>query len=279
MRIKSLQIRARVAVEGFIKGIHRSPYHGFSVEFSEYREYSPGRRSALPRLAAVRALRPLLREAVRGRDEPALLSGRRHQPVDGLSIRALQQERLRPHRGGHDRLFPGHAARCGRRCCCSRIGSPSTCRRGTGPGHLRRLMAALDREPAGRATNLVEPLEADRRDRAQARADHPDLGPAGPDRVAANAAGLPAVARATMSSCCGSSTRPKSNFTFTTPAMFHDVESGRELYIDPAAARAELSAPVRCCTPPRSSGRASTWGSNTNRSRPTGRSSWCCSTS
>ena len=42
MRIKSLQIRARVAVEGFIKGIHRSPYHGFSVEFSEYREYSPG---------------------------------------------------------------------------------------------------------------------------------------------------------------------------------------------------------------------------------------------
>src|SRR5215217_786998 len=42
MRIKSLQMRARVAVEGFFKGIHRSPYHGFSVEFSEYREYSPG---------------------------------------------------------------------------------------------------------------------------------------------------------------------------------------------------------------------------------------------
>ena len=42
MRIKSLQMRARVAVEGFFKGIHRSPYHGFSVEFSEYRPYSPG---------------------------------------------------------------------------------------------------------------------------------------------------------------------------------------------------------------------------------------------
>ena len=42
MRIKSLQMRAKVAVEGFIKGIHRSPYHGFSVEFSEYREYTPG---------------------------------------------------------------------------------------------------------------------------------------------------------------------------------------------------------------------------------------------
>src|SRR5262249_22082377 len=42
MRIKNLQMRARVAVEGFYRGIHRSPYHGFSVEFSEYREYSPG---------------------------------------------------------------------------------------------------------------------------------------------------------------------------------------------------------------------------------------------
>src|SRR3954447_9207701 len=42
MRIKSLQMRARVAVEGVIKGIHRSPYHGISVEFSEEREYTPG---------------------------------------------------------------------------------------------------------------------------------------------------------------------------------------------------------------------------------------------
>src|SRR3954462_1424088 len=42
MRIKSLQMRARVAVEGFVKGIHRSPYHGFSVEFSASREYTPG---------------------------------------------------------------------------------------------------------------------------------------------------------------------------------------------------------------------------------------------
>ena len=42
MRIKNLQYRARVVVEGFYSGLHRSPYHGFSVEFSEYREYSPG---------------------------------------------------------------------------------------------------------------------------------------------------------------------------------------------------------------------------------------------
>ncbi|MFP4057114.1 MAG: DUF58 domain-containing protein, partial [Candidatus Brocadiia bacterium] len=34
--------RARLAVEGYYSGIHKSPYHGFNVEFAEYREYSPG---------------------------------------------------------------------------------------------------------------------------------------------------------------------------------------------------------------------------------------------
>src|SRR5689334_6422638 len=42
MRIKHLEMRAKVVVEGFWKGIHRSPYHGFSVEFTEYRQYTPG---------------------------------------------------------------------------------------------------------------------------------------------------------------------------------------------------------------------------------------------
>src|SRR5437660_4752977 len=42
MSIKNLELRARVVVEGFWKGLHRSPYHGFSVEFTEYRQYSPG---------------------------------------------------------------------------------------------------------------------------------------------------------------------------------------------------------------------------------------------
>src|SRR6476660_2670558 len=42
MAIKNLEMRARVVVEGFWNGLHRSPYHGFSVEFTEYRQYSPG---------------------------------------------------------------------------------------------------------------------------------------------------------------------------------------------------------------------------------------------
>ncbi len=41
-RLANLNVLARQAVEGFISGLHRSPHRGFSVEFSEHREYSPG---------------------------------------------------------------------------------------------------------------------------------------------------------------------------------------------------------------------------------------------
>jgi len=35
-------LRARHIVEGYVAGLHRSPYHGFSIEFAEHREYAPG---------------------------------------------------------------------------------------------------------------------------------------------------------------------------------------------------------------------------------------------
>ncbi len=41
-RLDNLSLKARLVVEGFIVGLHKSPYHGFSVEFSEHRAYGPG---------------------------------------------------------------------------------------------------------------------------------------------------------------------------------------------------------------------------------------------
>jgi uncharacterized protein (DUF58 family) len=41
-RLAHLDVRARLVVEGFIAGMHRSPFHGFSVEFAEHRPYMPG---------------------------------------------------------------------------------------------------------------------------------------------------------------------------------------------------------------------------------------------
>jgi len=41
-RLGRLDLVARLVVEGFLAGLHRSPYHGFSAEFAEYRQYIPG---------------------------------------------------------------------------------------------------------------------------------------------------------------------------------------------------------------------------------------------
>lgn len=41
-KLASMDLRARLVVEGFITGLHKSPYHGFSVEFAEHRQYMPG---------------------------------------------------------------------------------------------------------------------------------------------------------------------------------------------------------------------------------------------
>ena len=40
--LDSISMRAKMVVEGYIIGQHRSPYHGFSVEFAEHRSYEPG---------------------------------------------------------------------------------------------------------------------------------------------------------------------------------------------------------------------------------------------
>ena len=41
-KLSNMSLRARLVVEGYIIGLHKSPYHGFSVEFAEHRAYGPG---------------------------------------------------------------------------------------------------------------------------------------------------------------------------------------------------------------------------------------------
>src|ERR671938_705758 len=41
-KVVSLELQARLIVEGYLSGMHKSPYHGFSVEFAQHREYVPG---------------------------------------------------------------------------------------------------------------------------------------------------------------------------------------------------------------------------------------------
>ncbi|MFN0050642.1 MAG: DUF58 domain-containing protein [Planctomycetales bacterium] len=41
-QLHGLELQARLIVEGYVSGLHKSPYHGFSIEFAEHREYAPG---------------------------------------------------------------------------------------------------------------------------------------------------------------------------------------------------------------------------------------------
>ena len=41
-KLRRFQLNAKAIVEGFLVGLHKSPYHGFSVEFSDHREYNTG---------------------------------------------------------------------------------------------------------------------------------------------------------------------------------------------------------------------------------------------
>jgi uncharacterized protein (DUF58 family) len=106
------------------------------------------------------------------------------------------------------------------------------------PGHLRRLMAVLEREPTGRATDLAGPL-----DQIAATVRKRGLIIVISDLLAAADAlrarlgylrsrGHDVVVLRILDPA-------EVDFTFTAPAMFLDVESGRELYIDPGQAKSE----------------------------------------
>jgi uncharacterized protein (DUF58 family) len=237
MRIKSLEMRARVAVEGFIKGVHKSPFHGFSVEFSEYREYSPGDD---PRYLDWRLFARSDRYYVkRFEDETNLrcclvLDMSRSMGYSSGSYSKIEYARTAAATIAY--LLASQRDAVGLVTFEDRITDylPPRYR----PGHLRRLMAALSHEPLGRATDLAEPLE----------------------QIAATVRkrGLVVLISDLLATTELLRTRlgylrsrghdvivlrildpAEVSFAFDMPAMFHDVESGRQLYIDPGAAREE----------------------------------------
>ncbi len=237
MRIKSLQMRAKVAVEGFVNGIHRSPYHGFSAEFSEYRAYSSG-------------------------DDPRYLDWKLFARSDRYYVKKFEDETnlrctivldtSRSMAYGSGAYTKADYARTAAATIAFFL---NTQRDAVGlatfedritdylpprhwPGHLRRLIATLEREPQGRATNLTGPLEeiaVTVRKRGLIVLISDLLAPAdalGTRLGYLRSRGHDVVVLRVLDPA-------EIEFPFAVPAMFRDAESGRELYIDPAAARAE----------------------------------------
>lgn len=158
MAIRNLELRARVVMEGFWHGLHRSPFHGFSVEFTEYRVYTPGDDLRyLDWKLLARTDRHYLKKF---EDETNV---RCHLIVD--NSRSMQFTSI-----DHTKAdFAGTLAAT-LACFLNTQGDatglllfdekirdylPARNR----PGHLRRLMMALERAPEGKGTDLVKPLE------------------------------------------------------------------------------------------------------------------------
>jgi uncharacterized protein (DUF58 family) len=239
MRIKNLQLRARAVVEGFYAGIHRSPYHGFSVEFSEYRAYTPG-------------------------DDPRYLDWKLFARTDRYSIKRFEDETnllcyllldmSRSMGYGSGQYTKTDYART---LAASLAYFLFTQRDAVGlltfdeaiseylpprhrPGHLRRMMVTLQRETGGRSTDLMRPLEqiADSvRKRGLVVLISDLLAPAQDLQTKLGylrSRGHDVVVLRVLDPA-------EVDFTFAAPGMFHDLESGRTLYIDPSAARAEYN--------------------------------------
>ncbi len=156
-RLGSLELKARTIVEGFLSGLHRSPFKGFSVEFAEYRQYIHG-------------------------DDLSTIDWKVYARSDRYYVKKFEEE---TNLDCHLMLDVSGSMGYGSRgltkfeygaCLAASIAYLMTRQRdavgltafdehivdllpaSARPGHLRALLIALDRLRLGRTTNLSKPL-------------------------------------------------------------------------------------------------------------------------
>ena len=237
MAIRNLELRARVVVEGFWKGLHRSPYHGFSVEFTEYRQYTPGddTRYLDWRLYA-RSDRHYLK---RFEDETNLrchLLVDQSRSMDYGSLTYTKSDYVRTLAATLAWFLHGQGDAVGLLSFDERVRDylPPRHRH----GHLRQLMLALEHQPEGNRTDLSEPLRrvaelARKRGLIVLLSDL--LTPL--DELEQSLARLTAAGHEVV---LFQALDPNElAFTFLRPTLFQDLESQQDVYVDPEAQRPE----------------------------------------
>ena len=85
--LRDLELLARTTVEGLRQGLHRSPFHGYSAEFSQYRHYRPGDDLKYVDWKAFARTDRLVLAPVPRDDQSRRAVRARRQPVDGVSRR------------------------------------------------------------------------------------------------------------------------------------------------------------------------------------------------
>ena len=235
MRIKSLQLRAKMVVEGFYHGLHKSPFHGNSVEFREYRPYSYGDdlRNLDWKLYA-RSDRYYIKKFDDETNRFCTLIYDRSRSMDYGSLEYTKSEYAATVLATLAYYLTGQRDHVGLLTFDDEIRDylPP---RGV-HGQLRRLMSGLVRAAGGRDTNMVRPLQeiaavAKRRGLIILASDF--LTP-----VESLRGGLSLLrARGHQVILLRILDPAEMSFSVQTPSMIRDMETGRDLYVDPALAR------------------------------------------
>ena len=235
MKIGNLELRAKLVVEGFFSGLHRSPYHGFSVEFTEYRQYVPG-------------------------DDPRYLDWNLYARSDRYYIRKFEDETNLRCFFVVDQSSSMAYGSIGYRKCDYAVTLASSLalmlhRQGDGIGllsfaesvidfmpakhrksHLRQFFHSLERAPQGKSTDIASPLEElqpliKRRGMVVMISDFlTDLSTLEKQIQPLRAAGHEILLFQILDPA-------EVDFNFGDSAQFDDLESGQLMYIDPAKAR------------------------------------------
>jgi uncharacterized protein (DUF58 family) len=235
MRIRSLELRVKAVMEGFFNGLHRSPFHGFSVEFSAYRQYTDG-------------------------DDPRYLDWKVAARSDRYYIKLFEDEtnlrcnllvdNSRSMSFGSLDYTKADYAKTLAACLAWALTQqrdaaglivfdedvediiPARFRH----GQLRQILMALDKAEQGASTDLTKPLErvaGQVRKRGLVVLISDLLAPV--DGLERNLGYLAAAGHELV---VFQILDPQElNFEFDAPALFQDMESGQEIYVDPSTAR------------------------------------------
>ncbi len=237
MAIRNLELRARTVVEGFWHGIHRSPYHGFSVEFTEYRPYAQGDD---PRYLDWRLVARTDRYFIKKfEDETNLrcslvVDGSRSMAFGSRGFTKADYARTLAATLAYFLSHQGDAT--GLLTFDEQVREYLPAR--NRPGHLRHLMLALEKPASGNSTDVATPLR-----RVAELVRKRSLVVLISDLLAPVEAFSEALALVTASRheviVFQVIDPAERTFDFDQAARFLDMETGRDLFLDPSLARAD----------------------------------------
>lgn len=239
MAIRNLELRARTVVEGFWHGLHRSPYHGFSVEFTEYRQYTPGDD---PRYLDWRLVARTDRYFIKKFEDETnlrchlLVDASRSMSYGSRGYTKLDYARTLAATLAYFLAQQGDAT--GLLTFDERVREYLPARHR--PGHLRHLMLALEKPTAGATTDLAAPLRrvvelTKKRGLVVFLSDL--LAPA--ETLEAPLALLTAARHEVI--VFQLLDPAELAFDFTTASRFLDLETGRDIFLEPSLARADYA--------------------------------------